>query len=134
MNALHEAARGYLGTPFHHQGRSRSGLDCVGLVVLAMADCGRPVDDVTSYGRNPHGGQLEAQLARAFGPAIHRDDMQPGDVVAIAFHRVVRHVGIVCDYAHGGLSLIHTDIDVGEVTEHRIDAAWARRIKGVWRP
>ncbi|SDW95310.1 C40 family peptidase [Lysobacter enzymogenes] len=134
MTGLHEAARAYLRSPFLHQGRSGSGLDCVGLLVLALKDCGRAVDDVTSYGRDPHRGLLEARLVDEFGPAIALDDLQPGDVVAIDFAGAVRHVAIVGDYVHGGVSLIHTDESLGEVIEHRIDAKWARRIKGAWRP
>lgn len=134
MTTLHEAARGYLGTPFRHQGRSRSGLDCVGLVVLAMADAGRALQDVTTYARNPHHGLLEQHLVEAFGPAISRTDLQPGDVVAIDFAGATRHVAIVGDYPGGGLSLIHTDQMVGRVTEHRLDARWHRRITGAWRP
>lgn len=133
MTGLHEAARGYLDTPFRHQGRSRSGLDCIGLLVLALADCGRAVDDVTSYGANPYRGQLEANLLREFGPAISKADAQPGDIVAIDFAGATRHVGVLGEYVHGGLSLIHTDQDVGRVVEHRLDGKWARRITGVWR-
>lgn len=134
MTRLHEAARGYIGCPFQHQGRSRRGLDCVGLVVLALADCGRAVEDVTNYGRDPHLGLLESNLVREFGPAISLDDLQPGDIVAIAFAGAARHVAIVGDYVHGGLSLIHTDESLGAVVEHRVDGAWAKKIRGGWRP
>ena len=35
------AARACLGTPFHHQGRMPGvGLDCIGLVIVALARCG----------------------------------------------------------------------------------------------
>ncbi|QQP96486.1 C40 family peptidase [Lysobacter enzymogenes] len=134
MTALPEAARGYLGSPFRHQGRSRSGLDCVGLVVLALADQGRAVADVTTYGRDPHHGLLEQHLVETFGPAIARTDLHPGDIVAIEYSGATRHVAIVGDYPGGGLSLIHTDQTVGRVTEHRLDSRWHRRITGAWRP
>lgn len=131
---LADAARGYLGVPWVHQGRSRVGLDCIGLPVLAWADCGRPVADVTTYGRSPHGGLLERHLRATFGPPVPKTDMADGDVVAIAYKVQVRHLGIVGTYPSGGLSLIHTDQMVGRVTEHRIDAAWLDRIKAVYRP
>lgn len=138
MTSLHEAARGYLGTPFRHQGRSRGGVDCIGLLVLALRDCGRQVEDVTTYSANPHNGLLEANLLREFGPALALSDARPGDLVAIAYVRsanrqVTRHVAVLGDYPEGGLSLIHTDQSVGHVVEHRLDGAWARRITGVWR-
>jgi len=134
MTALHEAARGYLHVPFFHQGRSRSGLDCVGLVVSALNDCGHSVSDFSAYGRNPYQGQLEDRLCAVLGQPIDKSAMAPGDVVAIDFAGVIRHVGIVGEYPDGGLSLIHTCDSVGRVTEHRIDKKWDRRIKKVWRP
>ncbi len=34
-------ARSYIGTPFHHQGRLPGvGLDCAGVIVCALAECG----------------------------------------------------------------------------------------------
>lgn len=49
--AFVEAARGFLGVPWVHQGRTERGMDCVGLVVLAMRRCGvnAPLD--ATYGR-----------------------------------------------------------------------------------
>lgn len=131
---LADAARAYMGAPWVHQGRTRAGLDCVGLPVLALRDCGYSLSDVTTYSRNPHGGQLEKHLRAEFGAPVHKADMAAGDIVAMAYKRVIRHVGIIAGYRDGGLSLIHTDQSVGRVTEHRIDAAWLDRIKAVYRP
>lgn len=130
MTRLDHVARAWIGTPFRHQGRAAHGLDCVGLVVLACAAVGRPVDDVTSYGRDPHAGLLEQHL----GAALRRvaREPRPGDVVACAFPAVVRHVGIVGEHPLGGLSLIHTWSRVGRVVEHVFDAQWRRRVRGVY--
>ena len=130
---LHEAARRYLGVPFRHQGRSEKALDCVGLVYLAVRDCGWSdllAHDIAGYGRNPYGGLLEGGLVAAFGAPA--SDMQPGDVVAMRYPRLVRHVGILGDHPDG-LSLIHTDNRIGRVVEHHIDARWLRRIAHVYR-
>lgn len=134
MMTLYAASRSYLGVPFRHQGRSRSGLDCIGLLVRSLLDIGRRVKDVTTYGPDPHHGLLEENLTREFGPSHGKSDLQPGDIVSIAYARATRHVGIIGEYLHGGLSLIHTDQSVGRVTEHRLDAKWHRRITGAWRP
>ena len=37
---LDQAARAYIGVPWQHHGRSRHGLDCVGLLFLASRDIG----------------------------------------------------------------------------------------------
>jgi cell wall-associated NlpC family hydrolase len=131
-----DAARAYLGVPFVHQGRTRFGLDCIGLLSLALRDAGleRYVDhpeNRADYSRTPHMGLLEARMRRIFGPPVA--DMQPGDVVALRYAGPIRHVGIVGDHPHG-LSLIHTDSHLGRVTEHRIDDRWAKRIALVFRP
>lgn len=133
---LDEAARNYLGVPFRHQGRDTSiGIDCVGLVVLSLRDCGLPQADLdyTGYSRDPHDGVLEFHLREAFGPPVVKATLQAGDVVAIDYKGAVRHVGVVGLHRDGGLSLIHTNFSVKQVTEAGIDAKWMKRIKGVYR-
>lgn len=132
---LDEAARQYLGVRFRHQGRNpATGIDCVGLLVLSAAACGLSglaEHDLTGYARDPHGGLLESRLRAAFGEPV--PNMRPGDVVAMAFPHVVRHVGIVGAYPHGGLSLIHTYSNERQVIEHRLDERWLRLIRSAYR-
>lgn len=45
------AARGYLGVPWRHQGRTDKGMDCVGLVVLALRAIGVDAPLTATYGR-----------------------------------------------------------------------------------
>lgn len=125
-----DIARTFLGVPFLHQGRSERGLDCVGLLVLVFRALGYPVADLEGYSRNPHHGLLVANL-EANG-AVPVDEPQVGDIAVIAFttrngEPVWRHVGIVGDDVHGGLSLIHACSSVGFVTEHRLDSRWRDR-------
>lgn len=130
---IHEAARTYLGVPFGHQGRNPAvSIDCIGLLVLAFRDAGLSVDafDCADYGRDPHDGLLEWHLSAAFGSPV--SGLQPDDVVAIAYGRPIRHVGIIGTDGER-LTLIHTDSNVGRVVEHGIDARWRRRIRRVYR-
>ena len=63
-----------------------------------------------------------------------RNDLQPGDVVLIAFDGVETHVGLIGDYPiDGELSLIHAYIGARKVVEHRLDAQWRSRIVGAYR-
>lgn len=127
---IHVAARKYIGVPFGHQGRDPSvSLDCIGLCQVAARDCGHVVPDWLDYSRNPHGGLLEQRMASVL---VRESVWRPGLIAAIRWGGPVRHVGILGDHADG-LSLIHTDSMLGRVTEHRIDAKWARRIVSVWR-
>jgi hypothetical protein len=51
--AIVRAAKSYLGVRFRHQGRDRTGLDCVGLVVRVCNDLGMAVTDTLDYKRAP---------------------------------------------------------------------------------
>lgn len=134
---LDDVARQWLGVPFKHQGRSRLGVDCVGLVAVCCAAipefAHHCTHDLAGYERHPHNGTLEAAVERAFGPPV--PTYRPGDVVVVAFPGVMRHVAIVGEYLYGGTSLIHAlNKEYEKVVEHRIDKAWDRCIKRVHRP
>ena len=124
--AVVAAARGWLGTPFHHQGRLQGvGCDCVGLVVGVAESLGVPVQDQAGYSREPQGralrDALDAQLVPIPAPV-------PGCVVLMRIGREERHVGIVATAPTGALSIIHAWLQAGEVVEHHLDAVWLQRI------
>lgn len=124
-----EKARSLIGTPWMHQQRGPARLDCIGLLV-----CCFPVQDRTDYDRSPRGGQLEKCVREQFGPPIHKSEMKAGDVVLMAFPKVIRHVGILADYWEGGLSIIHTWAGgPKKVCETRMDDQWLGRIRIVHR-
>jgi len=117
-------ARAWLGTPFHHQARLKGvGVDCAGLVIGVGRTLGlMPLGfDVTGYPRVPDGADVQRLAAQHLRP-ISQQDLQPGDVVLIAFGPNPQHMGIVGNYLHGGLSLIHAVGDGGhdKVLETRL--------------
>ena len=57
------------------------------------------------------------------------DAVQPGDVLWLSFAGEPRHVGFATD-----IGLLHAWAKPGRVVEHRLDAAWRRRIRSAWRP
>lgn len=131
-------ARAYLRAPFHHTGRSRRGVDCVGLVAVALEAVGRTVDDRRDYGRNPVRDGLRNVLVVHFGDPIS-GQAQPGDVALMRWHRagavdLFNHVGILTGYPLGGLGLLHALHSNREVVEHRLADPWPRRIVEVYRP
>lgn len=134
MTALVSVARSYLDVPFRHRGRSRRGLDCIGLVVVALADVGRSVPDKKAYGRSPEADRLREALVAEFGAAIHKSELQVGDIVTMQWTGRPQHVGIVTDYRYGGLGLIHAEIANGRVIEHRLADPWPRRVIEGFRP
>ena len=116
------AARAWTDTPFHHQARLKGvGVDCVGLVIGVARELGliAPNFDVVGYPRVPDGTSLMALAATHMTP-IARESMQPGDVVVVSFDRDPQHLGILGDYRHGGLSIIHAAGLTGRVIETRL--------------
>lgn len=123
-DALIAAARAYLGTPFAHQGRSRHGLDCVGLLVLAARDAGARIEDRADYPADP-GGLLPVELARQFDPVEARE---PGDILLMRFAGEPQHLALFT-----GGTVLHCYTTVRRVVEHRLDTRWARRVVQAYR-
>jgi NlpC/P60 family putative phage cell wall peptidase len=116
------AARTWAETPFHHQARLKGvGCDCIGLVIGVARELGlvMPEFDIAGYPRVPDGTTLMA-TARLHMAEISREAMQPGDVVVVSFDRDPQHFGILGDYRHGGLSIIHGASNPGRVIETRL--------------
>ena len=53
------AGRCYTGVRWHHQGRTRAGLDCAGLIIRTAHDLGLSEFDLADYGRLPDGRMSE---------------------------------------------------------------------------
>lgn len=124
-------ARTQLGVRWQHQGRTQEGRDCIGLVLyvahtLAMSDF-----DTRDYARYAT-DETMLDLCREHLDKVMPADLQPGDIPVFAFANQ-RHIGIVGDYVHGGLSLIHAHAINRKVVEHRLDDTWKRRIVGRFR-
>jgi NlpC/P60 family putative phage cell wall peptidase len=122
------AARACLGTPFHHQGRAAGvGLDCIGLVIVALNATGIAVRDRADYGRRPDGKSLtEALTEHGATPA---DPIQAGDILLFRYDGQPQHVAL----ATGGETMIHSFAPAGKVVETLIGAYWRRRLVGVYR-
>jgi cell wall-associated NlpC family hydrolase len=124
------AARACLGTPFRHQGRHPGkALDCAGLVVAVAAAIGAEHVDFLGYGRHPANGLLQAALdAQPCLLTVMLADRQPGDILLMRFLGEPQHLAI-----DAGDNVIHSYQAVGQVCEHRLDAAWQSRIVAVYR-
>lgn len=123
-------ARAMLGWEWKHQGRTHKGIDCLGLVALAVGAV-RPVQDRRGYGRTPYSRALRASLVEQMGPPV--DDLQPADIVTMKWTGEERHVAIVSDHPEG-LGLIHCYSHApggqsgGRVIEHRLSPEWRKLI------
>jgi cell wall-associated NlpC family hydrolase len=118
-------ARLWIGVPFRHQGRSRVGVDCVGLPIVVGQALGLlpATFEVANYGRLPT-PELIARLARYCTPLAAA---VPGCLITIAWTKVAAHVA-VCT----GPTLIHAYESVGRVVEHGYRGRWVRMTHSAW--
>ena len=124
------AARGWVGVPFVHQGRSRSGVDCVGYVISLMSDLGLlPADfaERTNYGRVPADSELQRAAARYMVPVTARE---PGAMALIRWPgtSLPSHVGILT-----GTTIIHAYQRARGVVEQSYGQPWLRLTHSLWR-
>lgn len=120
-----DAAREFMGTRWHHQGRNRAGIDCIGLVIAVAHQLGLSDYDTTGYGRIPDG----RVLCKLLDQHMQRtDNSNLGDVLLMRFEKNPQHVAIVTD-----IGIIHAYANARRVVEHRLDAVWAARVVGSYR-
>lgn len=101
-------ARSWLGTPWVHQHQVKGvAVDCAQHTIAVGQACGFvPAElQVNDYGREPNGTILK--VCGAHMEPISEADMLPGDVVVVMVEHQPQHLGIVADYVHGGLSVVH---------------------------
>jgi len=112
-----EHARGWLQTKWRHQGRSKTGIDCAGLIVqvgkeLALLD---PSVDVLDYGRRTQGPELLNHLKRNLCES-RVADIKDGSIVSFRSPKFPCHIGILST-KHGIRHIIHASIPHRRVVE-----------------
>lgn len=124
-------ARHYLGTPFLHQGRDSSGLDCVGLLIRVAHDLELTDFDFREYQARPDGETMQRLLDEHLDRLDSVSDAQPGDVLAMRY-RAPQHAAIITTIDQDGeFTVIHAT-ERG-VAEHRLDSLWMRKVYGAYR-
>lgn len=137
---LAEAARRYVGTPFHWSGRDEHGVDCAGLLLASLRDLGWTDWAPSNYGRHIQPDALTAALNRFCDRVdtncpvtLYNTEgavmAAAGDILLFAVGGQPQHLAI----ANGRGGMIHTHEGVGRVVEQPIDSGWMRRLVGVWR-
>lgn len=131
-------------TPWRHRGRKAWGVDCIGLLVVSARSAGLPAEDFPRYGREPWEDTLRREMRRQAGEPIWTAERsspeegsklwKPGDVALIRWKPgEPSHVGLIADYAHGGLSLIHCE-NLHGCIEHALSGHRLSCIMEVYRP
>ena len=89
-----EEAMSWLGVPYRDLGRTRHGLDCVGLILAVYGSLGLITYEVPTYRRIPDGSFL-SHFTKAGFKRIGIADMRSGDAVAFKQLAWACHCGIV---------------------------------------
>lgn len=124
-------ARTWLGVPWRHQGRSRTGVDCAGLVVqvaraLELADY-----DTTAYSRRPQGQGFVAHFqGQMDGVAIPQ--AQAGDVLIFADQAYPCHCGFLTEWRDRP-HLLHAHATRRQVIEEPYTGEWPAKVKFAFR-
>jgi hypothetical protein len=148
-------ARSYLGVSFSHQGRSRLGIDCVGLVIRSLEAGGyqpRCPETFynTTYRRTPDPQRLTDYLsdeADCFLIGYNQDKAEftsllervarPCDILLMAYrsdNNQSRHIALVTECnAELGLRIIHTNAEFGCVKEHLLRPTYCNYVTSLWR-
>jgi cell wall-associated NlpC family hydrolase len=118
-------ARSWLGVPFRHQGRTRNGIDCVGLPIVVCQKLGLigPSFEITNYGRLPS-LELVERLKSHCQPI---PAAVAGSLIVIAWTKIAAHVAICT-----GETMIHAYESVGCVVEHGYRGRWIRLTHSTW--
>ncbi len=127
-NLIVQAARGWVGTKWRHQGRTKNGIDCVGLVIK-IAD---ELDYDTSFDRTDY-------IRRSTGIEFidyFKDHMiqkrvtevEAGDVLIFRELRYPYHSAIVGYDKLLGLTLVHAFAKSRKVVEEQYTDEWKRKV------
>jgi len=128
-NELARATEGFVGASFRLHGRHpTTGVDCLGLVLMAMAEIGRPVRLQASYGlRNLEPERLLQLPAEAGFVEAPDNELEHGDVLLFAPGPAQLHTAVV---AIGG-GIIHAHAGLRRVVRTPFPLPWT--IIGHWR-
>lgn len=127
---LVDGARSWIGVPFRHQGRSRLGVDCVGLPLCVMGELGilpEGYADKPLYGRQPN-SRDQLDVVERFCTRL--ESPENGCLVMIIWPKVKwpSHVALL-DGGH----MIQAYEQSGRVVKHRYGQPWLRMTHSVWR-
>ena len=131
--AIVAAARGWIGTPYRHQARTKgAGCDCLGLVLGVWSEVyGAPPEAVPAYTADwdePQGAEVLLSAARRHLHAKPVTEAAIGDLIVFRMRdgMVAKHLGIQ-GRVGADASFIHA-YSGHAVVENSLTLPWARRL------
>ena len=132
QNLLVKQAREWIGVNYHHQGYSRHGCDCIGLVLGVCYELNYDWRsfDIPDRTEKPIGEQMKHQINLVCGSPVARKPVA-GDLLLFKIYNQPQHCAIATDL-NGGLGMIHADRSLGEVVECGLTENWLKRLIAVY--
>lgn len=128
LNLYLKQARSYINTPFKHQGRSKNGLDCIGIIVVPLKDIGFLDYDSKNYRKYGLGGEIIGVLSKYCYEVDKPFNYKPGDILLFS-KGASQHLALYTDKS----TIIHAHNFVGKVVEHSLTPDWEENISKVFR-
>ncbi len=122
-----DAARGWLGTKWRHQGRSKIGIDCVGLVIKVAEELNYDVQmDRTDYIRRSTGIDFVNHFKKHL---VEKRiiEVEAGDILVFRETAFPYHSAIVGQNTFG-LTIIHAFAPRRKVVEEQYTDDWKRKV------
>lgn len=114
-------ARSWVGVPFRHQGRSRAGVDCVGLLLVTCWALGLTTYNAKGYGSTPDVEFMRSECERLM---VRSTEPQIGDVLLVRITKALTHMMIRSEMG----AIYSRHMKPGKVVETVLPASWERRI------
>ena len=111
-----EAAKEYIGTPYHYGGMSKKGIDCSALMLFA-------------YTKNDMELPRTSRAQSKIGRKVNKSKAEPGDLIFFKTNRrrsVITHVGLVTENHDGLIKFIHASSSKG-VIESSLEESYYQR-------
>lgn len=110
-------SRSYVGVPWKSMGRTRTGIDCVGLVIAVGAEMGlHDYPDDVAYTRQSSGQDLLQPFLNHAIRVPRLRDLQQGDILVMKDAFYPHHVGFLALRGRQQ-SFIHSSVHQGKVVE-----------------
>lgn len=123
---IYEYARTYTDVPWRHQGRTATGVDCIGLVCVTGDHFGVPYEDISGYSRSPDGRFVDH--VKKFMVYRSPQTAVPGCAVVLRDAHQPCHIGIIAE-KYGALYLIHASLARRKVVEEEWNGFWIPRVR-----
>lgn len=127
MKKFIEAARSFIGTPYHFKGRSKGGLDCAGHYIKSINKAGFYSNyEYLNYGTNPNPKGIIKALKETCDII---EEIEPGSVLLINYTGLPQHIAIYTDKN----TLVHVYKQAGKVTEEKFTKFWKDRVYTIFK-